>query len=778
MKNSLLHRLLAMVAILALTILPGAAEASSITAGTPTPQWVIERVDAPRLYTEMEPSSLKLYGTNPRVAFGADHLYYAYSNSSGTSNWHFAYVDLNYGVGRYASLAVEPDTGAAHISYYDAVNNDLKYAIQVFTGSPDNYYWELTVVDSGDVNGYTSIALDSSHYPHIVYQKDSELWYARYACTKDVPAACSWTTTQLDATTPNSGFWPAIAIDPEDHVHVVHMKKNPIPYKMRYGVFDGATWLTFEDIPFDAGKQISLAVPDDGYPHIAYADYSNSDLRYAFRSSGGWEEQVVDSSYVYHPSLSFGDNAFDAPFIVYSNSVDSQVKVASISQENANCPVGVANDWFCDPVTAQYDTGKYISGVRGSDGNTYLTYLKDWDGGMIFARGNSSAYSFYTFPNNTSANVGFAVSLDLDTAGKPHFAYQNTTELSTRYARSNPASAGDCGDDAGSRWQCMVVDNVGSSGDYIAIAVNPDTGLPGIGYYIGGAAKLAYATFNGISTWTPVNVDTNSNPFYISQALDPITHSPRIAYFDQSHQILKYAYYVGSGGDCGGAALAWKCEAVTGVIGDGGAVSLAMTTDGKAVIAYGDAGASVNIAYEVTSGGADCGGTNPAKWHCDAVEVGITPIYDISLVLTSTNIPRVVYADGNDGDFNYASASAAGVNASWSVETIKDSLTGYHNDMALDSNGIPWVAYENFGSLLTGSDLMLAHRVGGGSGTCFTGSNWSCETIDSAGDVGQYPEIEIAPGNMIYIAYYDVTNGDLKLAYQHLPVFLPMLRVP
>jgi hypothetical protein len=98
--------------------------------------------------------------------------------------------------------------------------------------------------------------------------------------------------------------------------------------------------------------------------------------------------------------------------------------------------------------------------------------------------------------------------------------------------------------------------------------------------------------------------------------------------------------------------------------------------------------------------------------------------------------------------------------------------------VALDSNGIPWVAYENFGSLLTGSDLMLAHRVGGGSGTCFTGSNWSCETIDSAGDVGQYPEIEIAPGNMIYIAYYDATNGDLKLAYQHLPVYLPMLRVP
>jgi len=58
-----------------------------------------------------------------------------------------------------------PDSGdRPHISYLDETNEDLKYARWNGTG------WSIETVDSdGDVGEYTSIALDSSDYPHISY---------------------------------------------------------------------------------------------------------------------------------------------------------------------------------------------------------------------------------------------------------------------------------------------------------------------------------------------------------------------------------------------------------------------------------------------------------------------------------------------------------------------------------------------------------------------------------------------------------------------------------
>jgi hypothetical protein len=54
------------------------------------------------------------------------------------------------------------------ISYYDFVNDDLKYA------SFNGLYWDIQTIDSsGDVGGYTSLALDSSGNPRISYYDET-----------------------------------------------------------------------------------------------------------------------------------------------------------------------------------------------------------------------------------------------------------------------------------------------------------------------------------------------------------------------------------------------------------------------------------------------------------------------------------------------------------------------------------------------------------------------------------------------------------------------------
>ncbi|MGB9619730.1 MAG: Ig-like domain-containing protein, partial [Armatimonadota bacterium] len=115
----------------------------------------------------------------PRISYydattGALDLKYAAWTGS---DWNISTVDSTNDVGRYCSLALDPNTGAPRIAYFDATASalDLKFAE---ASDPLNPVWTISVLDDGvsedgistyNVGWYCSLALDSSGNAHISY---------------------------------------------------------------------------------------------------------------------------------------------------------------------------------------------------------------------------------------------------------------------------------------------------------------------------------------------------------------------------------------------------------------------------------------------------------------------------------------------------------------------------------------------------------------------------------------------------------------------------------
>jgi hypothetical protein len=323
------------------------------------------------------------------------------------SGWGFEVVDNSGNVGQSNGLALD-EVGFGHISYYDAENNDLKYAYEDSTG------WHLETIDSeGDVGLSPSLALDVNGYAHISYydQTNKDLKYAYQDGT-------GWHIDRADSIG-DVGLNTSLVLDKEENPHISYYDEGATDLKYAY---KGEAGWQIETVDYGdlSGGGTAIALDGEGIPHIGYssfghkyADYLDG-VFYASRGDSGWEIELLWPAPAIGVSLVFDKNGeahlsyveyFDCicnPEIYYRFQSFSSWQPAQ-HLDHGSGPVSIALDAGGNPHLSyrdQYyelkyayrdtygwhfihvdDTGSYGSLAVDAAGRAYISYFSDYGDG-------------------------------------------------------------------------------------------------------------------------------------------------------------------------------------------------------------------------------------------------------------------------------------------------------------------------------------------------------------------------------------------------------------
>lgn len=336
--------------------------------------------------------------------------------------WFYETVDNSVNVGWYSSIALDA-FDYAHISYFDAPSNALKYAY--WTGSE----WEIQTVDTGispdELDGSTSIAVDSQGFPHIAYSTE-------HGNPGDTIRYAYWDGAVWQKTDVVDNGWSLIfcslALDSSEYPHICwcHDTGNAL----KYAYWDGINWqITSVEESMCTGYCSSIALDSSYYPHISYIDAWNGLLKYACWDGIDWEIVSVDSPGYYGfegIDTSIAIDSLDLPHIAYTYWNTDDLRYAHYN--------GI--DWEITTVDNQGITGKEPSIAVDSLNHPHISYRSASPSGLIYARWTGSDWEHTTVDDND--NVGQQSSIALGTLDNPHISYGIGGTSTLEYAWYDP----------------------------------------------------------------------------------------------------------------------------------------------------------------------------------------------------------------------------------------------------------------------------------------------------------------------------------------------------
>lgn len=222
------------------------------------------------------------------VSYANEKLVYITGDCSGWNEKEIVDPEIILTKNCFISLDLDSND-KPHISYYDGINKDLRYAKKV------RDKWQITVVDFiGNVGEYSSIALDSNDKVHIAYY-DATNKDLKYAVK---PPELNFLTMVADADN-NFGLYASIAIDQENRPHIVHSGLKGVKH-----TFEREPQMFISEMIDEDKTQCftpSIVIDNANTIHVGYSKTApggpslDIDLMYAKKVTVRWQkEKAVD----------------------------------------------------------------------------------------------------------------------------------------------------------------------------------------------------------------------------------------------------------------------------------------------------------------------------------------------------------------------------------------------------------------------------------------------------------------------------------------------------
>lgn len=651
--------------------------------------WSLYTLDDAKSFSQFGSHHFRLKLGQPRLAYGGDHLYYAWY---GTGGWHYEVVDSARGVGAHASLAFD-SKGMPNISYRDDLNKALKYARKV------DQVWQVQTVVTGGVTGHTSIEMDASDHPHITFITDAGLSYATFG-------AVGWEVEQVagnvDVGAPITA--EMLALDKQGRARVAY-SAGTFTEGLHYAERDDQGWhgevVPLAEDELANGDDVALALLPNGDPYVIATfatpetrmHHSHPGIMSARRSGGQWSRQVEVDETTFNPKVAIAVSSTGAVYLAYAGDyairyhtdppgaegvVDNPAEVAAFAMvlDDPGHPhfsemSGILNHiqlrgdaWVAETVDRASDVGGANAVAVDPSGLPGVSYFDAKDNTIRLAGWNGAAWTTQTV--DVEIPDSRATSLQFTSGGAPRIVYLRESAdgpNEVRYAEK-----------LGSSWSHSLVEVVG--GQFVVGSSDVSLRLDAMD-----APRLAYETlerpYRGVryaeysDGWSASSIFSGSYGQTVSLALDRAGHG-HVVYQDRNGAFgeLIYAWQSSDG---------WQRRVVA--VNDAGLTSsLALdANDGPHICFSAPSESGLDMRYAELING---------EWETTTLEAGAGSW--CSIAVDGTGKVHLTYNDGPAAALRYARRSGSG----WSISTI-DVGGGEPTSLALDANGVPYISYHD-----------------------------------------------------------------------------------
>lgn len=416
---------------------------------------------------------------------------------------------------------------------------------------------------------------------------------------------------------------------------------------------------------------------------------------------------------------------------------------------------------------------------------------------ILAVTGYTSSTRFFIETVDSANDTGQYISVAIDQdSNDVYVSYYDNTEQNLRSA-TYVGSGGNCGVD--NSWKCRTMDQAGNVGKYTSIAVNPQNNHIGIAYHDHDELALQYTTgacYEPSCLWQLSTIDIGSslaseNDGLYTSLVYQSDGRPAIAYYTSKltgDDFLKLATYVGSGGNCGqdSAAGKWDCQIVASGNGVGKFASLALDSAEDRHIAYYDSG-NDSLMYANSIGG------SYNSFEILSKEAG--QYASLAVDTDHGDARHIAHYDKANNKLEYAKYVGSGGNCGyffneyrWQCDEIDDMGSEPSSprgvDIAVDKAGYPIIAYGSAYALKVARPVEALGILVGNCGPVDLFYTWQCDYINipfSGKGQANYASIAVNSAGLWTSAYYgnfskDTNDdGDMKVTYQRLQLFLPLV---